>query len=152
MFHSGGTVQSKTRVPVETSCKVSGMIRCRRFRVSRTPFPVILRQIGYSSAINACISCPRTSGAGLSCAGTVFTYAYLVSDNEVGVRLVTIDNYPFVCGPLNPKCWIIPTNSPHVFWGVKLRHLIEHFRIIFQRLKTMRESFWNVQHLFVFYG
>ena len=46
MFHSLGTVQSKTCVPVGTSCTVSGIWLPMSLRVWRTPSPVMLRQIG----------------------------------------------------------------------------------------------------------
>ena len=50
MFHSFGTTQSKTGVPLGTSCSVSGTCFCSRRRLSRTPSPVMLRQIGYNAA------------------------------------------------------------------------------------------------------
>jgi len=60
-----GTTQSKTCVPVGTSQTVRGTSRPIRRRVSRNPSPVMLRQIGYSSAISPYISAPRFSGTGL---------------------------------------------------------------------------------------
>ena len=51
MFHSAGTVQSSTGVPVGTSWTSSGISLARSAPASaRTPSPVMLRQIGYSSA------------------------------------------------------------------------------------------------------
>ena len=44
MFHSRGTVQSSTGVPVGTSCTSSGICSARMRSVSRTPSPVRLRQ------------------------------------------------------------------------------------------------------------
>src|SRR5262245_31636455 len=58
MFHSLGMVQSNTCDPVGTSVVLIGMCRARIDSVSRTPFPVMLRQIGYSSATSACIEAP----------------------------------------------------------------------------------------------
>ena len=46
MFHSSGTVQSRTFVPDGTSLTVSGTIRPITSSVARTPSPVIERQIG----------------------------------------------------------------------------------------------------------
>ena len=46
MFHSRGTVQSKTSVPLGTSSTRSGISAPIRSRVARTPSPVMLRQIG----------------------------------------------------------------------------------------------------------
>ena len=46
MFHSLGTVQSKTSVPLGTSSTVSSTCARSRRSVSRTPSPVMLRQIG----------------------------------------------------------------------------------------------------------
>ncbi len=45
-FHSSGTVQSNAAEPLGTSCTVIGVTRCSRRSVSRTPSPVMLRQIG----------------------------------------------------------------------------------------------------------
>src|SRR5262245_66021162 len=58
MFHSLGMVQSNTCDPVGTSVVLIGMCRARIDSVCRTPFPVMLRQIGYSSATSACIEAP----------------------------------------------------------------------------------------------
>jgi hypothetical protein len=46
MFHSLGTVQSKTWVPLGTSRTASWMDSPTISRVRRTPSPVMLRQIG----------------------------------------------------------------------------------------------------------
>ena len=53
MFHSGGTVQSRTDVPDGTSWISTGMWRCSNANVARTPSPVMLRQIGYKSRTNS---------------------------------------------------------------------------------------------------
>ena len=52
MFHSGGTVQSSTGVPDDTSVSWIGIWRPMIRSVSRSPSPVMLRQIGYSSWIS----------------------------------------------------------------------------------------------------
>src|SRR5438309_1515545 len=54
-------VQSNTSVPVGISNVASGMCRSRIASVCLTPSPVMLRQIGYSSAIRSCISRPAAS-------------------------------------------------------------------------------------------
>jgi hypothetical protein len=46
MFHSRGTVQSNTLVPLGTSRVSSGISRRSRAIVRRNPSPVMLRQIG----------------------------------------------------------------------------------------------------------
>ena len=46
MFHSFGTVQSKTAVPLATSWISSGIGRASARRVRRRPSPVMLRQNG----------------------------------------------------------------------------------------------------------
>ncbi len=56
MFHSGGTVQSSTGVPDGTSVSWIGMCRAMIRSVSRSPSPVMLRQIGYSSSMSAVIA------------------------------------------------------------------------------------------------
>ena len=61
MFHSRGIVQSKTGVPVGTSCISNAMCAPISRNVSRTPFPVMLRQIGYILAASAKISSPMSS-------------------------------------------------------------------------------------------
>ena len=48
MFHSSGTIQSKTRVPLGTSVRVIGICSSIRSKVARTPSPVRLRQSGNS--------------------------------------------------------------------------------------------------------
>ena len=58
MFHSLGTVQSRTAVPVGISCTVSGMDSAMTSRVARTPLPVMLRHSGYSRSTSACICSP----------------------------------------------------------------------------------------------
>ncbi len=64
MFHSWGIVQSNTRVPVGTSCTVSGKCSLRMCSVSRTPSPVMLRQIGKSRAARACMAGPESKCRG----------------------------------------------------------------------------------------
>ena len=61
IFHSRGMVQSKTWVPVGTSCTSSLMCALIARKVSRTPRPVMLRQIGYIFATRAKISSPMSS-------------------------------------------------------------------------------------------
>jgi hypothetical protein len=53
MFHSFGTLQSKSGVPVGTSC--TWMSTCFRIKasVALTPSPVMLRQIGNISPASA---------------------------------------------------------------------------------------------------
>ena len=63
MFHSFGTVQSKTSVPLGTSWSSKGMRSPIRRRVSRIPSPVMLRQIGNSSSMNRNISAPVFSAS-----------------------------------------------------------------------------------------
>ena len=56
----GGTIQSRTSVPVGTSCISRGCARRSRER-ARTPSPVMLRQSGKSSVISASIRAPAPS-------------------------------------------------------------------------------------------
>ena len=75
-FHSRGTTQSKTRVPEGTSTTERPISRRRIASDARTPSPVMLRQIGYSSAISACIAAPaasRSSGDALAIMGQSIT-------------------------------------------------------------------------------
>src|SRR3989338_1747745 len=58
IFHSGGTVQSNTFVPLFTSWIFKGTCSCRIFNVFRTPFPVIDRQMGKRRCARACIFSP----------------------------------------------------------------------------------------------
>src|SRR5262249_4584590 len=66
MFHSRGIVQSKTFVPVGTSCVSSATCAPISRNVCRTPLPVMLRQMGnifvasakISSPISSVMSCP----------------------------------------------------------------------------------------------
>ena len=53
MFHSFGTVQSRTRVPDGTSCTSRGIRSPIRRSVSRIPSPVMLRQKGNNSAMKS---------------------------------------------------------------------------------------------------
>ena len=53
MFHSRGTIQSRAGVPDGTSWTTRGTWRRRMSSVARTPSPVMLRQIGNSSAQSA---------------------------------------------------------------------------------------------------
>src|SRR5215472_17997068 len=64
MFHSRGTVQSRTEVPEGTSLIPRGMYRCRIASVCRTPLPVMLRQIGKSSWMSANMFSPSASERG----------------------------------------------------------------------------------------
>src|SRR5688500_17046073 len=59
MFHSRGTVQTRTCVPVGTSCTVSSRCSPTIRNVSRTPSPVMLRHSGYNRRTRACMSSPR---------------------------------------------------------------------------------------------
>src|SRR5260370_28341608 len=61
IFHSRGIVQSKTAVPVGTSGTSNGMCDPISLNVCRTPFHVMLRQMGNILAANAKISSPMSS-------------------------------------------------------------------------------------------
>src|SRR5262249_20954499 len=61
MFHSFGIVQSKTVVPVGTSWISKGICCLRRSKLALRPFPVMLRQMGYRSAMSLYISSPILS-------------------------------------------------------------------------------------------
>ena len=63
MFHSLGTVQSKTSVPVATSWIVKGTNSSTFARLWRNPSPVMLRQMGNSSRISSIMSLPVELGA-----------------------------------------------------------------------------------------
>src|SRR5262245_23258115 len=63
MFHSGGTIQSSTGVPEGISTTFREIYRFRISSVRRTPFPVMLRQIGKSSAISAIMAGPSSAKA-----------------------------------------------------------------------------------------
>ena len=92
IFHSFGTVQSKTCVPVGTSCRViAGQMLCKTRSVSRTPLPVILRQIGNSRSQSAYISLPILINSHTPKAVRIFindmrifTYCWSASANSKG--------------------------------------------------------------------
>src|SRR6185436_2800416 len=69
MFHSRGTVQSNTWVPLGTSCTVRSISSRRMPRVWRWPSPVRLRQMGYSFSTRRYRSAPAvvSSGAFADC-------------------------------------------------------------------------------------
>ena len=52
-FHSSGTIQSNTRVPLGISVRVIGICSSRTSKVARTPSPVRLRQSGNSRRISS---------------------------------------------------------------------------------------------------
>src|SRR5215213_8049593 len=60
MFHSRGAFQSKISVPVGISVRSRGISSPTMPRVSRTPAPVRLRQMGYRRSISWCISRPAS--------------------------------------------------------------------------------------------
>lgn len=63
MFHSAGTSQSNTLVPLATSLTASGISRATSAKVRRTPWPVMLRQIGNTSRAKAWLRSPIASAA-----------------------------------------------------------------------------------------
>src|SRR3989344_5217216 len=65
IFHSLGTVQSKTFVPDGTSWITSGICSSSVRSVSRRPFPVILLQIGKRRSASSYISPPSFFGVDL---------------------------------------------------------------------------------------
>src|SRR5262249_61464669 len=88
MFHSRGTVQSRTGVPEGTSLISRGTWRWRIASVCRTPLPVMLRQIGRSSWMSASMLSPSASERGEhSSTALLFCHKLKFSSND---------------GPINP--------------------------------------------------
>src|SRR6267143_4569705 len=152
MFHSFGTVQSNTCVPVGTSRSSSEISLCSSRSVSRKPSPVMLRQIGYSSAIKRIIAWPSAGASKPFCSCCAFKSFRPLSRSIVGIILVALNDDSLALGPLNPKRWIVPPHAPRVFRRISLCHLVEHFRIVLERLEPVSEIIRDIQHPVVFRG
>src|SRR5690348_15017039 len=150
MFHSFGTVQSNTCVPEGISRISSGICRCKIRSVPRTPFPVMLRQIGYSSSIRRNISSPDAIEPTAFCTGaTAFNSS---SRHKIRIISVALVHDPFALRPCNPKCRIVPPHTSRVLRRVRPRHLVENFRVVLQRLKSVCELLGYVQHFSIHRG
>src|SRR5580693_7343822 len=120
MFHSRGTVQSNTFVPVGT-LNVSSEIRSRmRANVWRMPLPVMLRQIGNNSAANRCNSLPVETGSFRSNSSRI-----LIALIEVRVRPVSLRDHLDGSGPSNAEGGIVPAHPPGCVRMIEFRHLIQ---------------------------
>src|SRR4029079_3591923 len=103
MFHSSGTVQSRTGVPDGTYVTWRGTSLPRIRSVSRTPLPVMLRHMGYSSATSACISVPSPSGTRIALASGVN-----VGGIEIGIGAVPRGDDDGLQGPLDGEGGVVP--------------------------------------------
>src|SRR5260370_15195016 len=144
MFHSFGTVQSNTCVPVRTSRSSRGICRCSSRSVSRKPSPVMLRQIGYSSSIKRNIAWPSASGSKPSCGFCAFKSFRPYSRNEIGIILVAFDDDPLALRPVNPEGRIVPAHASRVFRRIPLPHLVENLGVVLQRLEPVSEIFRDI--------
>src|SRR6266849_526028 len=123
MFHSLGTVQSKTAVPDGTSKVCSEIWFWIMARVRRIPSPVMLRQIGYNS------------------------FSSLITLFKFRIISISFRDHFYLFRPSNPKCWIIKPHSPGRFRALEFRHLIENFSPLFQGQKAVRASLGHVNHV-----
>src|SRR5712692_10097060 len=150
IFHSRGTVQSNTCVPLGTSCSVSGMRCWIRRSVSRSPSPVMLRQMGYSSAISRCICWPTPAGSRRLCSSRMFTFVDRFSSGEIGIPLIALEDDALCRRPLDAERRVVPPDASGPLRGIGPRHQVEDFSVVLERLETVRETLRRVEHLAVF--
>ncbi len=149
MFHSLGTIQSKTRVPVGTSRMVRGTSRPRRLRVSRNPSPVMLRQIGYSSAINRYISAPRFSGTGFG-KNPASIWLRGIYRTEVGIASIALVQDLFPRWPGDSEGRIVPPDAARVVGPEELGDQVKDLGAVFERLESVCAALRHVGHTAVF--
>src|SRR5690242_7310965 len=96
------------------------------------PSPVMLRQIGNSSSISAYIRPPASTDS-------------LGSWRIVGIAVVPIEDDRIGNGPFDAEERIVPAKSTRGLRREEIRHLIEDFTIVGQRLEPVRETTRDVQ-------
>src|SRR5688572_13249375 len=52
--------------------------------------------------------------------------------------------------PLDPKSWIVPSESTRARWRIELRHVVRHFGIVFERQEPVGKPFGNIEHPTIF--
>ena len=121
MFHSSGTVQSSTGVPLGTSWTSSGIRRADRASVSRTPSPVMLRQIGKSSRMNSYMRSPlprpRT-------AVDADAHRDVAVDAKSGYDAVALVDHDDLARPVDAERRVVPAHAARGVGRVELRDLV----------------------------
>src|SRR6266511_3367504 len=123
MFHSRGTVQSNTWVPLGTSCSSRSTCLARVARVLRKPSPVMLRQTGYSSAMSSCMAVPASAGSVAAITSLMVTYQFPpvaasrgpadpLDALPVGPAPVALRHHPHLGGPVDPERRVVVAQAP----------------------------------------
>src|SRR5579859_425749 len=105
------------------------MISPMRFKVSRSPAPVMLRQMGNRSAMNSSIDPPNSSSdalpiSSLRSMGRASSHS---RGTEVGVFAVAIGNDSGDRRPFDGERRVVPTRPSSYPLDVRNVHLVEHF-------------------------
>src|SRR5438270_12991952 len=72
-----------------------------------------------------------------------------LAGKEIRVGPISFINHTHRYRPVYSKDGIVPTHTSPTFRSVNLRHLVEDFRGVFERLEPVRETLWNVKHAVV---
>src|SRR4029453_1944134 len=138
-FHSGGIVQSSTRLPLCTSCTSSGSRSARMRSVSRPPSPVMLRQIGKRRRISSIMRAP---------AGTLPGAAALGMEGlrrEARPGAITRRDHARRLGPGDPESGIVEAEAPRCIGGVGDAHLVEHLAVVAESEEAVGEASGHVE-------
>src|SRR6185437_1610474 len=150
----GGTCQSNTAVPLGTSYCCSAIRPPTRASVWRTPFPVMLRQIGNSSRANAyarapsSLQCSRVLRrskliccASRSMPGGMARVVSAVALDIKGARLaITLADDADRTGPADTECGVVVAIAVAQIRLEQVGHVVQHARAGLLSLEAMCEA------------
>src|SRR6266511_6260049 len=157
MFHSRGTVQSNTWVPLGTSCVSRSTCLASVARVVRKPSPVMLRHTGYSSAMSSCMALPASAGSAAAITSLMVTYRIPLSRpsrspaDDLGVlpvrpAPVALRHHAHLGRPADPERRVVVAQAHGRVRLVERRHLVEDLGVVLEGEEAVREALGNVQH------
>src|SRR5580700_7716959 len=119
--------------------------------VWRKPLPVMLRQMGKSSAINSWHWRPIASESGASESGSLFQFGNALKlkislASKIRIALVALVNDALGRRPGDSERGIVPTHASRMIGSISIRHLVVHLCIVLERLKTVGKAPRNVKH------
>src|SRR5580700_11254352 len=120
--------------------------------VWRKPLPVMLRQMGKSSAINSWHWRPIASESGASESGSLFELGNALklkisSASKIWITLIALVNDALVRRPGDSECGIVPAHASRMIGSERIGHLVMHLGIVLERLEAVGKAPGNVEHL-----
>src|SRR5581483_2790796 len=70
----------------------------------------------------------------------------------VWVVAVSLDDNSRLLGPRDPEGRVVPAHAARALRTIKLGHLVQHFRPVLQRQKSMRQALGNINRCMILFA